>query len=238
MKPTDAFGDLLRLRRSIIETREAAVRLGVSVSRASQLLHSLEESGLVRRLRRGLWALRPDVDPFSVPPYLTAPFPAYVSFWSALARHGMIEQVPRQVFVASLDRTRLVTTTLAIYSVHHLAPELFDGYDGSGEVGYLATPEKALFDTVYLRAPRGGQILLPELELPDGFQEDKLEEWMRRVARPRLRTLVTRGLAKALAGAVRSAATLSSEGPGFTSAVSTSAGRPGPSRRSGRRGST
>ena len=174
MKPTDAFGDLLRLRRSIIETREAAVRLGVSISRASQLLHSLEESGLVRRLRRGMWVLRPDVDPFTIPPYLTAPFPAYVSFWSALARHGMIEQVPRQIFVASLDRTRRVTTALGTYSIHHLAPELFDGYQGSEEVGYLATPEKALFDTVYLRAPRGGQILLPELELPDGFQEGKL----------------------------------------------------------------
>ncbi len=213
MKPTDAFGDLLRLRRSIIGTREAAVRLGVSVSRASQLLSSLEESGLVRRLRRGLWALRPDVDPFSVPPYLTVPFPAYVSFWSALARHGMIEQVPRQIFVASLDRTQRITTSVGSYSIHHLAPELFDGYDGSEEVGYLATPEKALFDTVYLRASRGGKLLLPELELPGGFEEHKLEEWTNRVARPRLRTLVSRGLAKTLAGASRSRATSKSEPP-------------------------
>lgn len=206
MKPTDAFGDLLRLRRSIIETREAAVRLGLSISRASQLMRSLEGSGLVRRLCRGLWALHPDVDPFSVPPHLTAPYPAYVSFWSALARHGMIEQVPRQIFAASLDRTRRVTTSVGTYSIHHLAPELFDGYEGSEEIGYLATPEKALFDTIYLRAPRGGQILLPELELPEGFQDGRLEGWTSRVARPRLRTLVSRGLARALAGASRSGA--------------------------------
>jgi predicted transcriptional regulator of viral defense system len=204
MKPTDAFGDLLRLQRPIIETREAAVRLGVSVSRASQILRVLEESGLVRRLRRGLWALRPAVDPFIVPPYLTAPFPAYASFWSALARHGMIDQVPRQIFVASLDRTQRITSTVGTYSIHHLAPELFDGYEGSEESGYLATPEKALFDTVYLRVPRGGQVLLPELELPERFQEMKLQEWTSRVARPRLRTLVSRGLANALAGATRS----------------------------------
>ena len=207
MKPTDAFGDLLRLQRPIIETREAAVRLGVSVSRASQLLRLLEGSGLVRQLRRGLWALRPAVDPFMVPPYLTAPFPAYVSFWSALARHGMIEQVPRQTFVASLDRTQRVTTTIGTYSVHHLSPDLFDGYDGSEEVGYVATPEKALFDTVYLRAPRGGQILLPELELPSTFADKRLNQWLSRVARPRLRTIVSRGLAKALAGASRSSET-------------------------------
>ncbi len=204
MRPTDAYGDLLRLRRSIIETREAAIRLGVSTSRASQLLRSLEEAGLARRIRRGLWALPPDVDPFRVPPHLTAPFPAYVSFWSALARHGMIEQVPRQIFVASLDRTRRVATSVGTYSIHHLSPELFGGYKGSEEWGYLATREKALFDTIYLRAPRGGQTHLPELELPGRFQEKKLEEWTNHIARPRLRTLVSRGIDNALAVAVRS----------------------------------
>jgi predicted transcriptional regulator of viral defense system len=214
MKPTDALGNLLRLRRPIIETGEAAVRLGVTISSASQLLKSLEESGLARRLRRGLWALRPEVDPFTVPPYLTAPFPAYVSFWSALARHGMIEQVPRQIFVASLDRTRRVVTSIGTYSIHHLAPELFGGYEGSVEVGYLATPEKGLFDTVYGRVPRGSQILLPEIQLPDGFQEDRLREWTSRIARPRLRTLVSRGLEKVLAAAHRNGATPSSGHPG------------------------
>lgn len=201
MKPTDALGSLLQQRRPIIETHEVAVRLGVSISRASHLLKSLEESGLVSRLRRGLWALQPDIDPFVVPPYLTAPLPSYVSFWSALARHGMIEQVPRLIFAASLDRTRRVTTSVGTYSIHHLAPELFDGFVGSEEVGYLATPEKTLFDTVYLRAPRGGNILMPELELPGGFQKEKLAEWTSRIARPRLRTLVSRGLERALAGA-------------------------------------
>lgn len=205
MKRTDALGDLLRMGRPIIETREVAVRLGISLSRASHLLRSLEESGLVRRLRPGLWALRTDLDPFTIPPYLTAPLPAYVSFWSALARHGMIEQVPRQIFVASLDRTKRVTTTVGTYSIHHLAPELFGGYNASG-VGYVATPEKALFDTVYLRAPRGGRISLPELELRDGFKEGELERWTSRIASPRLRTLVSRSLAKVLTGAAQDSA--------------------------------
>jgi predicted transcriptional regulator of viral defense system len=205
MKPTDALGSLLRVGRPIMETREVAVRLEISVSRASHLLRSLEESGLVRRVRHGLWALDRDLDPFVVPPYLTAPLPAYASFWSALARHGMIEQIPRQIFVASLDRTKRVTTTLATYSIHHLAPQLFGGYSGSEEKGYIATPEKAVFDTVYLRSSRGGRLLLPELELPEGFERKSLQYWVSRISRPRLRTLVSRGLAKALAGAVAGA---------------------------------
>lgn len=203
MRTIDALGELRRLGRPIVETGEAGARLNVSSDRASQILKSLEDAGLVRRVRQGLWALQPTVNPDSVPPYLTAPFPAYISFWSALARHEMIEQIPRQIFVASPDRTRQVKTTIATYSIHHITPDLFDGYTGSPEAGYLATPEKAIFDTVYLRAPRGGGVYLPELELPAGFNQERLKNWTERVARPRLRTLVERGLEKVLANAGR-----------------------------------
>jgi predicted transcriptional regulator of viral defense system len=201
MKSTDAYADLLRLNRPVVGTREAAARLGLSVPAASQQLRSLEGSGIVRRLRRGLWLLRPDVEPFAVAAYLTAPLPAYVSLWSALARHGMIEQVPRQVYVASLARTKGIQTSIGGFSIHHLAPELFGGYAQTDDGSHLATPEKALFDTIYLLTPRGGQIRLPELELPDGFAERQLDEWTQRIRRPRLRTMVSRGLTTALRGA-------------------------------------
>jgi len=201
VKPIDAYADLLRLDRPVVETREAATRLGLSVPAASQQLQGLESSGIVRRLRRGLWLLRPDIEPFAVPAYLTAPFPAYVSLWSALAHHGMIEQIPRQVYVASLARSRRIQTAIGDFSIHHLAPELFGGYEQNVVGGHVATPAKALFDTIYLLTPRGGQIRLPELELPADFEEARLEEWTQRIQRPRLRTMVHRGLTGALRGA-------------------------------------
>jgi predicted transcriptional regulator of viral defense system len=206
MKATDALGRLHALRRPLLETREAAALLDVSTSRASQLLSSFARAGLALRVTRGLWSLQPDIDPTTVPPYLTAPLPAYVSFWSALHRHGMIEQIPRQVFVASLARTQRITTPLGTFSIHHLAPELFTGFESSRGGGYMATPEKALFDTVYLRAVAGGRLSLPEVELPAAFREEKLQEWNDRVATPRLRTLVARALAEALAMAERTSA--------------------------------
>ena len=119
----------------------------------------------------------------------------------------MIEQIPRAVSVVSTDRTRRVVTTLGVYEIHHIVPELFDGFTGSQESGYLATPEKALFDTIYLRAPAGGGVRLPELELPPAFDEGKLQEWLDRIQRPRLRTLVARGLDSALAQARSNAST-------------------------------
>ncbi|HVC86187.1 MAG TPA: hypothetical protein VNC40_02035 [Gaiellaceae bacterium] len=202
MKATESYGELLRIGRPVIETRDAAARLTLSLPRASNLLRSLAEAGLARRLRRGLWALGPDeVEPFQLAPYLTAPDPAYVSFWSALARHGMIEQIPRQVFVASLHEAAQIETTLGTFSIHQLAPELFDGYRGTEETGYLATAEKALFDTVYLHAPQSGRAYLPELTLPEGFDRRRSDDWVGRIKRSGLRTLVTRKLEAALAAA-------------------------------------
>lgn len=201
MRTSDAYGDLLSLGRPVVETREAAARLATSLTNASRILRTGEEAGLVRRVRHGLWALQPQTDPYVIAPYLTAPYPAYISLWSALAQHDMIEQIPAQVSVASLDRSKTVETTFGVFSIHHLAPELFTGFEGTPERGYIATPEKALFDTVYVRAPRGARAYLPELTLPAGFDEHQLETWLGRIARPRLRTLVSRGLDAALAHA-------------------------------------
>lgn len=204
MKPTEAYADLLRLNRPVVATREAAARLGLSVAAASQQLRGLERSGIVRRLRRGLWLLRPDIEPFALPAYLTAPFPAYISLWSALARHAMIEQVPRQVYLASLARTQQVRTSIGDFSIHHLAPELFGGYTQLDGGGHLAVPEKALFDTIYVLTPRGGEVRLPELELPEDFDEGQLDRWTQRIQRPRLRTMVSRELSAALRRAAQS----------------------------------
>jgi predicted transcriptional regulator of viral defense system len=202
MRSADAYADLLRLGRPVVEITEAATRLGLSEKRTSGHLRTLEEAGLVRRIRPGLWALRPEIEPFALPPYLTAPFPAYVSVWSALARHGMIEQIPRSISVVSTARSRRARTTLGVYEIHHIVPELFDGFTGSTASGYIAMPEKALFDTVYLRAPAGGTLHLPEIELPPTFDKSKLHEWLEQIETPRLRTLVSRGLDTALAAAV------------------------------------
>jgi predicted transcriptional regulator of viral defense system len=196
--PAGDYGQLQRLDRSVITTGEAAAVWQTSGRTAGRRLDAMDGGGLVRRLRRGLWALDPEMAPFAVAPFLTAPFPAYVSFWSALSRHQMIEQIPRQVSVASLDRARTITTTVGTYRIHHLAPELFGGFEGSEGSGYLATPEKALFDAIYVRAASGTRAFFPELALPEGFDDAELEKWTGRIESARLRTLVSRRLHEVL----------------------------------------
>ena len=151
-------------------------------------------------MRRGLWSLDAELDPFALAPYLTAPFPAYVSTFSALAEHGMIEQIPGRVSLVSLDRARRIQTALGAFEVHHIAPELFGGFVEWRRGGSIAGPEKALFDLVYLRAAAGGRAYLPELTLPEGFDRDALSGWGERIESPRLRTLVSRRLTELVSG--------------------------------------
>lgn len=203
MRATDAYADLLRMGRPVVTTREAAARWQTEQRTAGKRLKAMEGAGLVGNLRRGLWALKTDIDPFVVVPFLTAPFPAYVSFSSALARHGLIEQIPRQISIASLDRPKKISTSIGTYAVHHLAPEVFGGYEGSEETGYLAHPGKALFDAVYVRAAAGSTAFFPELLLPADFDPAQAELWTDRIASARLRTLVSRRLREVLKAAER-----------------------------------
>lgn len=204
MTVAEAYGELRRLGSDVFTTREAAARLRTSVSNASHQLRAMERAGLVVGIRRGLWSSCIDIDPVVLPPYLTAPYPAYISFSSALARHGMIEQIPGQIYVATSGRSRKLSTSAGEFSIHHLLPEIFDGFTGGQESGFFATAEKAFFDVVYLRASRARPIYLPEIELPPGFDLAKLDSWVDQLPTRRLRTLTQSGIETALRYTVES----------------------------------
>lgn len=201
MRAVEAYADLSRMDRPVVTTREAATRWKTDRVTTGRRLRSMEAAGLARHLRRGLWTLDPDLQPFALPPFLTAPFPAYVSFSSALAHHGLIEQIPRRVSVASVDRARRIDTSIAAYDIHHLDPALFGGFTGTERGGYIATPEKALFDAIYTRAAAGGRAYFPELALPADFSGEELRRWTDRIESKRLRTIVGRRIRTILKGA-------------------------------------
>jgi hypothetical protein len=111
------------------------------------------------------------VSRFALPELISAPYPAYVSMQSALFHHGLIDQIPAVVYAVTLGRPRRVTTPLAVISFHRLPPELFSGFDVADDGAKIATPEKALFDVLYL-APARSRLFagLPELDIPRAFR--------------------------------------------------------------------
>jgi predicted transcriptional regulator of viral defense system len=194
MAATHVLGRLRRLGKPVLTTGDAALHLGMSLSAASRALARLERAGLVLRLRRGLWSFDDEIDPLILPEYLTAPFPAYVSFQSALHLHGMIQQIPQVVYVASLAPTRRLKTRVATFSVHRLAPRFFGGYETTSAGVRLARPEKALLDTLYLTPARSRLFAhLPEIEIPPGFDRKEARRWIARIAAgPRRRAVESR----------------------------------------------
>ena len=176
--------------RPLITTRDAAVRLGQTESAASHLLRRLADAGLVRRVRRGLWAVDPDVDPMQIVPWLTAPYPSYVSLWSALHAHRMLSQIPRETHAVSVGRPQRVTTPFGVIVVHRVAPEVFGGYKTSGDGIALATPAKTIFDIAYLAATHGRRFRhLPEISLGRRYRGREARAWVTRIPSPRLRTI-------------------------------------------------
>ena len=81
------------------------------------------------------------------------------------------------------------------FSVHHLAPEVFDGYEESSVGVWLATVEQALFDYAYLSAGKSRLFAaLPELDLPRSFRFVDLKRWLAKIPSPRSRTITQRKL--------------------------------------------
>jgi len=110
---------------STFEAREAAVRAGIPKGYLYELLHHMTQSGLLTRLRRGLYATSevasgtPQAHPFAIATHLVRP--SAISHWSALSHHGLTDQVPR--VVTAFTPKKVVTPSMRsadhIGSAHH-----------------------------------------------------------------------------------------------------------------------
>jgi hypothetical protein len=114
----------------------------------------------------------------ALPELILAPYPAYISLQSALFHHGLIEQIPAVIYAVTPARPRRLRTPMGTISFHRMPPELFQGFElSSGSDAKIATPEKALFDLLYL-APGRSRVFSkqPELTIPRRFKWQRLKE--------------------------------------------------------------
>lgn len=77
-------------------------------------------------------------------------FPSYLSFDTALAKYGVISQIPYTLMFATPLKTKKLQ--LGNYQIEYrkLKDELFFGYNVDKNGLLIATPEKALFDLYYI----------------------------------------------------------------------------------------
>lgn len=197
-----AMGDIVTveqaiqaLGRPIFTTREiAAVRKG-TLSATSQVLSRMARQGLLVKAVRGLWCNHSDprFSRFGLVPYIAGNHRVYVSLLSALNLHGLINQIPQVIYAVSTGPTRLVRTAVGTFSFHQIQPGFFAGFDWNGpnRTFLLATPEKAIVDSLYLSTRKGNRFrYLPELDVTDGPGRDAVEYWIGRIHDPLIRKSV------------------------------------------------
>jgi len=125
-------------------------------------------AGRLYQLRRGLYTLAPPFQKVKPHPFLVANRMvrgSYVSLHAALAYFGLIPEAVPVVTSVTTGRPGGWQTPLGDYSFRRVKTALFFGYTlmdvGSDQTAYVATPEKALLDLIYLQ--------------PDGETSDYLQ---------------------------------------------------------------
>jgi hypothetical protein len=193
----------------VFTTARVAKLSGTSISNASRDLSGLAKQGLITRVRRGLWAVtdHPDFSPYAVVPFLFAESKSgYVSLLTAMNLHGMVEQIPHRVHVMTTSQRPTLKTPMATYDFHQLKSSLFGGFSPYRKTGSfeIASPEKTLFDTLYLSVRRGRRFShLPEVHLGRNFSEAEVLRWIGRIEHSRLRTAVRSRWARLLSAQER-----------------------------------
>jgi len=150
----DIVGLLHRHDLRVFSTTDFRTLTGLSPSAATQALRRLAQRELVLRLKRSVWINRlADVNPHETLPFLTAPWPSYVSLYSALSQYGVVAEIPHVLYGVTSGPPARYKTSIGDFSLHHLPSRLIWGYESrrEGRASYLiAEPEKAFLDLVYL----------------------------------------------------------------------------------------
>lgn len=152
-------------------TREFAFAADVSVSAASRQLKRLANKDFIVHVVRGIWAnsSHPYFNILGCVPYLLGSEQGYVSFLTALHRHGLLSQIPHTIQVATTGHSRRLKTPIGTFEFFQLKPEMMtEGIEWNQAriPSRIATPEKALLDIFYLATRKKKRFSsLPELEI-------------------------------------------------------------------------
>ncbi len=155
--------------------------------------------GKVWQLRRGLYMLAPPYQKVAPHPFLVANHMlpgSYVSLQAALAYYGMIpEYVPVTTSITT-QRPGEWDTPVGYFTYRHIRPDLFFGYHSTHvsdkQQAFIALPEKALLDLIYLHPGGDDPSYLESLRLQNlaQLQLDELKRMAHLVGKPKLHRAV------------------------------------------------
>ncbi len=157
------------------------------------------KAGKLIQLTKGLYTLAEPYRKLTPHPFVLANAmkkASYVSLQSALGHFGMIPEHVPTVTSVTTQRPSRVQTPLGRFLFRHIKKSWFSGYGqvdlGAGQKAFVATPEKALLDLVYLTPGADNDDFLAELRLQnlEGLDRDVLVQLAQTSRSPKLRRAV------------------------------------------------
>jgi predicted transcriptional regulator of viral defense system len=172
---------------------------GASLAALRLQLSRWVKTGKLIQLAKGLYTLAEPYRKRTPHPFVLANAmkkASYVSLQSALGYFGMIPEHVPTVTSVTTQRPARVETPLGRFLFRHIKKNWFKGYRqvdlGSSQKAFVATPEKALLDLVYLTPGADNQDFLAELRLQnlESLDRDALVQLARMSRSPKLRRAV------------------------------------------------
>jgi predicted transcriptional regulator of viral defense system len=167
----------------------------VSQAEVQRQLSRWTEAGKLYQLRRGVYALAPPFQktqphPFTVANHLMRG--SYVSCQSALSYYSLIPEYTPVTTSVTTGRAGQWNTPLGSYTYRRIQTKLLHGYRlievGGDQSAFVAIPEKALLDLIYLQPGGDAPDYLAELRLQnlDRLNLAELDLLAERIDSPKL----------------------------------------------------
>ena len=163
MKSIELIKTLERINKPFYSIADIEKITGVSRKSTYVTLNRLVEKGILERIGTGVYRLftaKVSVEKIAGSLYM----PNYLSFESALSRHGILNLVPYTLIFATPRKTKRSVIEGRDVEFRQIKKDLFWGYQVQGGI-YVAKPEKAFLDLVYLASRGIASIDLDEMNL-------------------------------------------------------------------------
>ncbi|OGG15539.1 hypothetical protein A3D77_05855 [Candidatus Gottesmanbacteria bacterium RIFCSPHIGHO2_02_FULL_39_11] len=165
---------LQALDRGFFTTADLEKITGLERNSLKVSLNRMVKKEILTRLKRGVYQLSLNmIDVKKVANQLY--YPSYLSFETALSQYGILSQIPYTQTFATLNKSKKMTIWNTEVEFTQLKKDLYFGYQFENGI-YIAKPEKALLDDLYL-VSRGKRTLnIEELDLRN-ISKNVLEEF-------------------------------------------------------------
>ncbi len=184
------FEELLRLLNGEPLFKSSLLFAGdVSVTSVRRQLSRWVSKGKIIQLKRGLYAVARPYRAKEPHPFLIANMlkkASYISLQSALEYYGMIPEYVPTVTSITTGRPGVIESMLGRFQYKHIKKDLFWGYNKTEVIKdtniFIAEPEKALLDLIYLYPNAEKKDFLKELRLQntENFDIEKFTDFTKK----------------------------------------------------------